>query len=475
MNIYPALRARMGSWQYYIVRMTARELSETVKFAHDIYDDQTLGQAMQRILSESRVNKEIVQYLVRQPNRFFSSLVVAAVDGDPQFYPVEITDDPQFKIFRNNRRLKDTFGVLTFDGSQTYYALDGQHRLAAVNKLLDPQDPASDAAPENFGADEFSVVIVVPDEEADESFNQKYRRLFSNLNRYAKPMDGATNIIMDEDDVFAILTRRIISEHDFFHWNGREQESQKVKTVKGKGLTEKDVYFTSLETLYAMNIELLSSCTRENSGWGPAGQEGEQLTTFKRFRPDEDYIDSLYAELLMYWNALLAEVGDLHSTPSKMRHHNPSEEEAEEQEYSDHVLFWPIGQEMLAAIVRQLLDQKLPNPESPKPGSVREAIAGLGQLEWRLHQPPWKYFLLVQDDKGKWKMRSEERKVAIRLGQRIQQWVMGADEREDEGIEKSLRAPWASMLIPQPSQKEKDNMWSEVQQRHADVVSSLES
>lgn len=475
MNIYPALRARMGSWQYYVVRMTARELSETVKFAHDIYDDQTLGQAIQRILSESRVNKEIVQYLVRQPNRFFSSLVVAAIDGDPQFYPVEITNDPQFAIFRNNRRLNDTFGVLTFDGSQTYYALDGQHRLAAIKKLLDPTGSAPDAAPENFEADEFSVIIVVPPDDPDEDFIQKYRRLFSNLNRYAKPTDATTNIIMDEDDVFAILTRRIISEYEFFRWDGRERESQKVKTSKGKNLKEHDVYFTSLETLYAMNIELLSSRARENSGWGPAEQEGEQLTTFKRFRPDEDYIDRLYAELLVYWDALLAEVVDLHTTPSKMRHHNPSEEGAEDQEYADHVLFWPIGQLMLAAIVRQLLDRELPNPESPEPDSVRQAITGLGQLEWRLHQPPWKYFLLVQDDKGKWKMRSEQRKEVVLLGQRIQQWVVGADPRDDDGVDEFLRAPWASMLIPQPSQEKQDKMWSEVQQRHADVVSNLES
>ena len=49
---------------------------------------------------------------------------------------------------------------------------------------------------------------------------KKYRKLFSTLNRYAKKTDGATNIILDEDDTFAILTRRLITDHEFFRWTG---------------------------------------------------------------------------------------------------------------------------------------------------------------------------------------------------------------------------------------------------------------
>ena len=73
MNIYPALRSQMGSFTYYTVKMSARELSENVKFAYEVYEDRTLEEAIQRILNESRVKKEIVEYLKRQPDRFFSS------------------------------------------------------------------------------------------------------------------------------------------------------------------------------------------------------------------------------------------------------------------------------------------------------------------------------------------------------------------------------------------------------------------
>ena len=276
MNIYPALRSQMGSWNYYIVKMSARELSENVKYASEVYEDRTLDEAIQRVLKESRVNKEIVEYLKRQPARFFSSIVVAALEGDPMFYPVEITEDPQFLIFRDDRRLNESFGILKFDGTQKYYALDGQHRLSAIKTLLDRRNPSSDGAPEGFEDDEFSVIVIVPSrKDSDETFMQQYRRLFSNLNRYAKPTDQATNIIMDEDDTFAILTRRLITENEFFKSAGNQLESRRIKTRKGKNLRHKDLYFTSIETLYEMNIELLSSVHRRPKGWCQLQRKGK--------------------------------------------------------------------------------------------------------------------------------------------------------------------------------------------------------
>ena len=33
MNLYPAMKASMGRWHYFVVKMTMRELAESVKFA----------------------------------------------------------------------------------------------------------------------------------------------------------------------------------------------------------------------------------------------------------------------------------------------------------------------------------------------------------------------------------------------------------------------------------------------------------
>ena len=78
MKLYPALRSQMGLWNNYTVKMSARELSENVKYASEVHEDRTLDEAIQRVLNESRVKKDLVEYLKRQPDRFFSSIVVAA-------------------------------------------------------------------------------------------------------------------------------------------------------------------------------------------------------------------------------------------------------------------------------------------------------------------------------------------------------------------------------------------------------------
>lgn len=464
MNIYPALHSRMGTFTYYTVKMSARELSENVKYASEVYEDRTLDEAIQRVLNESRVKSELVEYLKRQPDRFFSSIVVAALEGDPIFYPVEITDEPQFAIFRDDKRLNESFGVLKFDGTQKYYALDGQHRLSAIKTLLDRNNELSDGAPEDFESDELSVIVIVPGQE-DANFREKYRRLFSHLNRYAKPTDQATNIIMDEDDIFAILTRRLITENTFFKSAGKQSESRHIKTQKGKNLKTGDSYFTSLETLYEMNIELLYSQQRADDGWG---EKGESLKTFKRFRPPEEYIDKLYAELETYWEALLAEIPDLCKDPTQMRTHEVPERKDDDQ--TDHLLFWPIGQQMLAELVRVLLDRLLPDIANPTPHTVGEALRGLGRLEWRLHQAPWRYFLLVvRNPSEKWAMRSETRKEAVRCGRRIQQWVIGFDALDKKGVE-DLRTLWESMLIPAQSRDKCDQMWQQVKEMRSVIL-----
>ena len=464
MKLYPALRSQMGSWNNYIVKMSARELSESVKYASEVYEDCTLNQATRRIMNDGPVKKAIAEYLKRQPDRFLSSIVVAAIEGNPMFYPLEIVDDSQLAMFQDDGCLNESLGVLKFDGTQQYYALDGQHRLSAIKALLDRTDPLSDGAPEDFENDEYSVIIIVPGQK-DPDFMQKYRRLFSNLNRHAKPTDQETNIIMDEDDTFAILTRRLLTEHDFFKWAGRQSESQRVKTRKGKNLRSTDPHFTSLGSLYEMNIELLSSAQRIPKGWGPISAEGTDLKSFKRFRPSEEYIDSLYAELAMYWDALLEEIPDFHKDPLLMRIHDMDEREGEAE--TDHLLFWPIGQQMLAEIVRAVLDNCLLNPAAPDSDAVKSALQGLGRLEWRLHQAPWRHLLLIKKPRDEnpqqnWTMRSEARKEAVRCGRRIQQWIIGIDELDDQGAE-NLKTLWGSMLIPVQSDEQQNDMWDRVE------------
>lgn len=456
MELYPGMKAHMGRWSYFVVKMTMREVAEGVKFASDVYDNRTLDEALQRVLDESRVKRDLVSYLQKQQDRFFNSLVVAAIGGAPKWYPVSIEDDPRFEVFRDDERLNETFGILSFDGSQSYYALDGQHRLSAIKALVSPQSDAHANRPDGFEREEVSVLIVVPDgAESVGDFRQRYRRLFGNLNRYAKPMDLTTSIIMDEDDAFAIITRRLVSEHPFFKAGGGSADSHRVKTTKGKNLNKNDAFFTSLEALYSISEQLLSSNARTADGWDDEHSDSKR---FKRFRPEDDVIEGLYEELSLYWSGLVEVLPELSKEPVTMRNHAVvgSDEETTDE---DSLLFWPIGQELLADVVRRLLDARLEDPKNPTPQSVRAALEPLAKIDWSLDEPPWRNFLLVPGQGGSsWTMRNENRKEATNIALNLILWAVGVNHL-DEAAQELLKSQWAFLLIPSMPESESDAMW----------------
>ena len=462
MQLYPALRAHMGDWIYYIVKMRMRDVATEVKLGSQVHNDYTLDEAIQRTLRDGRVKKEIVTYLKGRPDRFFASLVVAAVGGSPKFYPVSVADDPQFEIFADEESIEQSFGVLRFSGTQNYYALDGQHRLKAIKALLQPEDEKEMIEPPpDFENEEISVLMVIrPADSTEENWLKSYRRLFSSLNRYAKPTDNDTNIIMDEDDIFAILTRRLVATHDFFKAPGRHLESVRVQT-KGRPLKEGTSHFTSLQQLYDMNEVLLTTPLRSNTGWGP-GPEAERVSNlnhFKRFCPPEEYLDKLFEELRLYWDAITAVIPDLALSPSDARNHQA---DGSGGEVADNALFWPIGQEVTIRVARALLDRRLPSPEEPTLEQAKVALSPLAKIDWRLHYVPWRGLLLVfTSDTKKWSMRNEDRKRAMETTERLLRWITGiyqADKRE----ESELKAAWRARLGPLPEDDSPEAMWEEI-------------
>ena len=460
MNLYPALIAHMGDWTYYIVKMRMREVAAEVQFGSEVHNDFTLDEAIQRTIKESRVKKEIVTFLLGRPDRFFASLVVAAIGGSPKFYPVSVSDDPQFEILADEESIEQSFGVLRFSGTQNYYALDGQHRLKAIKTLLQPDDESERVEPPaDFANEEISVLMVIrPTDTPDEEWLTSYRRLFSSLNRYAKPTDRDTNIIMDEDDIFAILTRRLISSHDFFKAPGRHLDSFRVKT-RGRPLREGTGYFTSLQQLYDLNQTLLTTHLRSNKGWG-AGPEAERevdVNRFKRFRPSETYIDELLEELQLYWDAIIGAIPDLALNPSDAKNH---QSDGSDGRVADNVLFWPIGQDVMISVARALLDD---SPETLPLEQAKAALAPLGAVDWRLHQVPWRGLILVYArDKGKWSMRNEERKLATDTAKLMLRWMIG-DVQFNEQEEGKLRDRWQARLGSLPEADDEDDLWARIQ------------
>ena len=453
MKLFPAVQGKVGNWCYYATKMTAHDLSEGVRFASELDQPGVLDKIIQRELNEGRAKHDIAGYLADNKDHFFNSIVIAAWDGNPRFLTVAIADDPQFALLADDERFTKSFGVLKFDGKQKYYALDGQHRLKAIKALL--AGDTEFTAPTDFQFEEFPVVIVVPkDGEKFTDFVPRYRRLFSNLNRYAKPMDLATVIAMDEDDSFAILTRKLIAEQDFFKWFEGDNSSR-IRVKGGKNIPDTENCLFSIITLYEMNCELLWSNARQN-------EFGKMKEWIKLSRRPDEILDPLFKELVATWNAILDEMPLFKGVPTDFRSSKGEDFDRDGRMVTNHLLFRPIGQDMLAGLVRRMMDRWADLP-------AREAIRGLSTIEWRLHQGPWRHLLSVYDsDKDRWKMRTD--KEAQQVASNLLDFIAGVVSHEAHTLE-TLRQKWVDML-QNPDPDYVDSAWEGVQKMAAAVANA---
>ena len=446
---YPALCANMGSWSpYYIVRMSLDQIVNEVKLVKTVEGDRILDDILQRPYRASRVKNSIAPFLSKA-DRFFPAIVVAAMGGGAKFRPLSLEHGRVREIWEEQGGGK-AFGLLTFRGDQVYYALDGQHRLGAIIQVVgDEENPPS---PE-FLKEHVSVLVICR-KENDAEFLKSYRRLFTSLNRYAVKTDEDVNIAMDEDDAFAIITRRLILRHDFF--KTKESGEKRVQTFrKNIARPGSSPCFTSLRTLYGMNVTLLHSEERGNTlDWN--SKKG--MDAFKSERPRDKVINDLYNEAALYWNALVETLPELSDTPATRRDHKA--------EAKDHVMFWPLGQEVIIAAIRRLLDRRLKD-NKPTLENVRAALKPLTKMDLRLHANPWRNILLVQERDGEkrpWTMRPGDRQPAQDVSQRFAEWFLGVSCLNSKEIE-DLKSRWKFFLSPKPGKKEMENMWKEIMQQ----------
>ena len=435
MEIYPALRAQMGATGYYIVRMHMRDVADKVKLVKDVYPNKILDGALRRILKESRARKEITNFL-KQDCRFFSSIVVAAIGGKPTFTPVSIVgaENENDAVILRAGGIDESFGALAFHGGQQYYALDGQHRLAAIQSLIE-----SDNLPEGFENDQLSVIVLTNlRDKSTVAEKRKYRRIFSWLNRYAKKTSGEVDIIMEEDDTFAILTRRLISDHPFFSSpEGEDQIKSSRVFMDSKSIKVGAPHFTGLRTLYDMNKTLLCSAKKEQD----SDDWKKELHALIGSRQSDDLLEKWHKELTEYWDAILHVMPALKKPAAEMR--------SDEGNHADHMFFRPIGQEMMAKIARDLLD-KAPN-KSPK-----EAIATMGKVNWNLRDYPWCGLVSYPGKKpGTWTMRNEERPRAMKLAEDFARQMLGIGNAKQA----EMLSEWEHLYKPVTKGEKVGDIW----------------
>ena len=328
--------------------------------------------------------------------------------------------------------------------------------------------------PDGFADESVSVIIVTTTGDDDE-WRKKYRRLFSALNRNAKPVDADTIIAMDEDDLFCILTRRVIMEHPFFFWDGAAEANIKVQ-CKGANITsyktgitkgEPKGHFTTLQTLKEMNLELLRTTINENK-WkiDPFSNNKIKLSQFIQNRPSEDDIEKYYEELSDVWDAILEALPDLkEKDPMLMRVNNCDEEELAHRPGSENnALFRPLIQEkILAPLARTMLN----DDEAETKEEMVDSLKKLSKLNWSLHEAPWRHLILIQGESG-WKMANEDRdKRIVRLEQILHE-IFGITSKSDEEL-LELKGFYQSYLSC--SDEEKESLWEEILKMKKEISS----
>ncbi len=267
----PAIKGKIGETIYYIANLSFQQINHLVKRVDsELHTSTSLKEEIQRSLSDNYI--KIKQYILTREDHFFNSLVLAVYDGLPVW--TEIRYELEDEWYHN-------VGVLHFNGEEKIFPVDGQHRVEGIKAAL-RENP-------NIANETISVILIGHNNTPEGM--EKSRRIFSTLNRYAKPVRLGDIIALDEDDVVAITTRLLLENFPLF-----TRDRIKSSNSKSIPLTDKKC-FTTLMTLYDCHIELFKYY--KFRGEISSGK----LKDYLRVRPDDETISGFYNFLNEFWNA----------------------------------------------------------------------------------------------------------------------------------------------------------------------------
>ena len=367
----PSLRAKMGDWTYYIASMTLGELVQRVTTARAVHHSERLDELIQRSLDPRA--RDIANYLLSQSQRLFGTLVVGVYGGEPEWLEVSIEESAR-PWDEDDDRLDGTIGLLRLSGSEQLFALDGQHRLVGTELAL-RENPS-------LGNEEVAVIFV--GHSKDEAGLERTRRLFSTLNRYAKPVSKSDIIALDEDDAVAIVTRRLVDGHSLF--------SNRVSVGKTKAVPVADrVNFTSIVALYDCVALVLKLHPEWDSG-------------HKRLRPSDEILNGLTQHSVDYWNIVLEAHEVLQAYLGVPEESNPAQPFRGRN--GGHLLFRPIG-----ILAHTWVATSLCTKEA---ADTRGAVQCLAKVPMELAEAPWPG-LLWDGENQRMITAAEAQRVARRL------------------------------------------------------------
>lgn len=368
---FPAIRCSMGNWVYYMTYMSFSDINNWVKRTDEVHTNEQLSDMIQRELKQGRTVSEISDYLLEQEERFFNSIVIGVYDGVPKWYPIEISTKLTLDAPELDEDTRNSVGILVLDGNEKLFAIDGQHRVAGIKRTLErvKEDDSISSKSDDLIKDEVSVIFVA--HRTDEAGITRTRRLFSTLNRNAKKVSRGEIIALDEDDAFAVTTRRLVEEapllsRGFVSFGKTAQLGKHNK----QSLTSIIPLYDIVSTIYTPPETGLSE------------EEKKEITTLKNFRPSEKILEDIYQQQLRYWEILtytFPEYQDLFQS-------QPDDGVANKYRHDEggHLMFRPIGQKAFARAIKILMNRGM---------DMEDAVTVLSNAPMNLSEPPWRYVL----------------------------------------------------------------------------------
>jgi DNA sulfur modification protein DndB len=332
--------------------MSFAEVDRWITRTDQIHDNARLREWIQRELQQERI-AEISKYITQQPQHFFNAIVVGIYGGAPEWFPVELQDSLVVGAANIDEAARGTLGLLRLRGAEKVFAIDGQHRVEGIRCAL--------AESPQLAKERLCVLFVA--HETSTQGRERTRRLFSTVNRYAKPVSKGEIVALDEDDAFAVVTRRLVD--DFVPLTGHRVAFGRQTPVPKNNRSA----ITTILGLYDI-VEIIGRSSTLTSA--------KELRAFKAKRADDSTLEKIYKQQVEFWSTLAKKAPAVASALSA---------EAKDEACAvfrtstgGNLLFRPAGQKAFARAVRVLMDRGTP---------LSTAVAQLASLPIELSHPPW--------------------------------------------------------------------------------------
>lgn len=368
----PTLRGKMGDWMYYVTLLPFDEVGKRISLTDEIHKDKGLSKMIQRKVTNR--TKDIVNYLKTQEQRFFNSLILGIYGGSPQWQEIDI-DKRNTKLNEEEvEYLNRTFGILTLNGDEKIFAIDGQHRSKAIKDALKED--------ESLSKDEIAVIFVAHKRTSEGEV--RTRRLFSTLNRYAKPVNISEIIALDEEDNCAIITRNIVEYFNLLKGKILFNQNRSISPSNSEA-------FTNIIVLYDLVKILLT-----NSPVFGIKSKGEDVKIYTKKRQTEkmikgkqEYVESVFIEFFDKIPAL-----------RKFSHSNF----VDRTKQSSSLLFKPIGQNIFFSVLKVGIDNNMKN----------NVLDFFINNDFSLKNPKWRK-IFYNEETGNIKTDKSLQKYAVQL------------------------------------------------------------